>query len=134
MHRNVFKPYATLGELLVLAKVGAFHASADKKVTTDALLKDLKASKDSVATAFRILDEAFGDVEVKDTAGRGTRQPTLRGRNIGGSAVLADLLIKIAQDPQTDQNALLVTLVDTINYVRKNYESGAFLSTPKKEF
>lgn len=134
MHRNTFEPYATLGELLMLAKVGAVHASADTKVTTDALLKDLKVSRESVATAFRVLGEAFGDVEIKDSAGRGTRQPTLRGRNIGGAAVLADLLIKIAQDPHTDQNTLLTSLVDMVSYVRKNYETGAFATTPTKEF
>jgi hypothetical protein len=126
MPRPVFEPNITLGDLLVLAKLGSvIHEQGSASPTSDLKL-ELAATSTRVRNALMRIAAVLGPVEVEGK-GRRTQRPSPRGRNIGGAAVLADLLIRIAQDETTDQDRLLRAIEDLVEEADTSYQSGAFM-------
>tara|TARA_R110002124_G_scaffold250589_8_gene415717 strand:- start:5107 stop:5511 length:405 start_codon:yes stop_codon:yes gene_type:complete len=125
MPRPVFKPDVTLGDLLVLAKLGSvIHEQGSASPTSDVKL-ELNASSTRIRNALMRVAAVLGPVEVEGKIRR-TQRPSPRGRNIGGAAVLADLLIKVAQDEATDQDRLLRAIEDLVEQTDNSYQSGVF--------
>jgi hypothetical protein len=125
MPRPVFEPDVTLGDLLVLAKLGSIiHEQGSASPTSD-LKVELDASSTRIRNALMRIAAVLGPVEVPGKQRR-TQRPSARGRNIGGAAVLADMLIKIAQDPETDQGRLMGAIEDLVEQTDRSHRHGAF--------
>lgn len=119
--RPVFEPDVTLGDLLVLARLGAITAGDGHTFATAELKQQTEASSTRIRNAMIRIADALGPVEVEGKKRR-TQRPSVRGRNIGGAAVLADLLIQVARDEDTDQERLnqeIRRLVDHVAQQRK---------------
>ena len=131
MPRKSFEPNVKLGDLLMLAKLGALHQEHGGKPPSRTLNKELNGTRSMISTALSKISETFGTVEVPGEENR-TLTPSLFGRNIGGAAVVAELIIEIAMNPDTDQERVRVKIEDLIGETRKDYEAGKFKESKEK--
>ncbi len=131
--RPAFEPDVTLGDLLVLARLGALAHGDERVFATAELKQQTGASNTRIRNAMLRIAEALGPVEVEGKKRR-TQRPNARGRNIGGAAVLANLLIEIARDDATDQDRLHHEIRQLLDHVDYQYKHGTFRkssSTPR---
>lgn len=131
--RPAFEPNVTLGDLLVLARLAALVHGDEKVFPTAELKQQTEASNTRIRNAMLRIAEVFGPVEIEGKKRR-TQRPSAKGRNIGGAAVLANMLIEIAQDADTDQDRLrheIKQLVDHVDYRRKRGEFRKSSSPPR---
>ncbi|WP_439602122.1 hypothetical protein [Devosia sp.] len=114
-----------MGDLLVLARLGALVHGDEKLFPTAELKHETEASNTRIRNAMIRIAEVLGPVEVEGKQRR-TQRPSAKGRNIGGAAVLANMLIEIAQEEQTDHDRLrheIAQLIDRLENMRK---AGSF--------
>lgn len=123
--RPAFEPDVTLGELLLLAKLGALVHGEEKLFPTAELKEQTQASNTRIRNAMLHIAEVLGPVEVEGKKRR-TQRPNAKGRNIGGAAVLANLLIEIARDEQTDHDRLHHEIRQLVDHVDHQHKQGAF--------
>ncbi|MBU2302939.1 MAG: hypothetical protein KJ944_10100 [Alphaproteobacteria bacterium] len=122
-----------MGDLLVLARLGALVNGEEKVFPTSELKHETEASNTRIRNAMLRIAEVLGPVEVEGKQRR-TQRPSARGRNIGGAAVLANLLIDIARDGHTDQDRLHHEIRQLVDHIDHQNKQGAFRksSTPPR--
>jgi hypothetical protein len=130
MPRPVFKPNLNLGDLLVLAGLADVSRDGRKTGVSKAVMEKTGASSTRVRNALLRIEAELGPVEYEGKMRR-THRPNPRGRNVGGAAVVADLLIKIACDPDTDQTRLLREIEILIQYIRNEQRAGNYDKLPE---
>lgn len=123
--RPAFEPDVTLGDLLVLARLGALVNGEEKVFATAELKQQTEASNTRIRNAMLRIAEALGPVEIEGKRRR-TQRPSPRGRNIGGAAVLANLLIDAARDEETDQERLRHEIRRLVDHVDRQYKQGSY--------
>jgi len=128
MARAVFEPNVTIGDLLILAKLSSLVFEEESSKPTADLKAQINASSTRIRNALMRIAKVLGPVEIRGKQRR-TQRPSARGRNIGGAAVIANLVIQIAQDPQTDQVRLLTEIQTVCDHLEKSYQSGGFKKT-----
>ena len=123
--RVAFEPDVTLGDLLVLARLGALVHGDEAVFPTTALKQQTGASSTRIRNAMIRIANVLGPVEV-DGNKRRTQRPSGKGRNFGGAAVLASMLIEIAQDEETDQDRLRHEITQLVDHLDHQRQQGAF--------
>ncbi len=123
--RVAFEPDVTLGDLLVLARLGALVHGDEAVFPTTALKQQTGASSTRIRNAMIRIADVLGPVEVEGKQRR-TQRPSAKGRNIGGAAVLANMLIEIAQEEQTDHDRLRHEITQLIDHIDHQHKQGAF--------
>ncbi|GEM_PF-6176432 len=130
MTRPVFKPNLTLGDLLVLAALADATRDGKKTGVSKAVMAKTGASSTRIRNALLRIEAELGPVEYEGRMRR-THRPNPRGRNVGGAGVVADLLIKIASDPETDQTRLSREIENLIHHIRRERRAGNYNRLPE---
>lgn len=119
------EPDIKLSDLLLLAKLGALFESHGTKLSQGDVARELDVTKDRIRNALDRMKAALVDVEDEHATPRNFK-PTSQGRNIGGAGVLANLLIEISTDKDTDQERLMLNVKTIIDRTQADYEAGHF--------
>ncbi|SMQ67407.1 hypothetical protein SAMN06295905_1559 [Devosia lucknowensis] len=130
MPRPTFKPNLNLGDLLVLADLADATQDGKKTGVSKAVMEKTGASSTRVRNALLRIESELGPVEYEGKMRR-THRPNPRGRNVGGAGVVADLLIKIASDPDTDQTRLSREIENIIHHIRRQRRAGNYSKLPE---
>ncbi|WP_332717536.1 hypothetical protein [Pelagibacterium mangrovi] len=122
---TIFEPDVSIGDLLVLARLSALYWDAGQANPGAVMSHEAKASATRIRNAMIRIARAVGPVEIEGKFRR-TQIPSARGRNVGAAGVIAEAILTIATDDETDQEALRMRLNHLLMELERQYSEGAF--------
>jgi|TARA_A100001391_G_scaffold139005_3_gene97300 hypothetical protein len=123
--QTIYEPDVSIGDLLVLARLSALYWDAGKANPGTALSEESKVSATRIRNTMMRIVHAVGPVEIEGKSRR-TQIPSARGRNVGAAGVIAEAILTIATDDETDQEALRMRLNHLLMELERQYSEGAF--------
>ena len=110
--RTKFDPDVTIGELLLLLKLGEIQREAGVEGAFAKFREQTGQSRDTVRSTFARIQDAAGGLDITSSES-GRIRVTDFGHNVARIGWIADALINVAKDPATDQSKFL-DLIDGI--------------------
>ena len=126
--QTIFEPDVSIGDLLVLARLSALYWDTGRTNPGAALSEEAKVSATRIRNTMIRIAHAVGPVEIEGKSRR-TQIPSARGRNVGAAGVIAEAILTIAADDETDQDALRFKLNHFLKELERQYNSGEFKTT-----
>ena len=123
--QTIFEPGVSIGDLLVLARLSVLYWDAGQANPGTALSAESKVSATRIRNAMMRIGHAVGPVEIEGKSRR-TQIPSARGRNVGAAGVIAEAILAIATDDETDQDALRFKLNHVLRELERQYSEGEF--------